>query len=209
MLKDLICQINNYLDSLPENERIESINTIRQAIHTHSPFKRNPIDCILWIKQEKIIPNNYNPNSVAPQERKLLEKSIKIDGFTQPIVVYPTPEEERFEIVDGFHRYDIIRRCKSLNKMLNGYLPVSCLAHEATDSLSRMASTVRHNRARGRHQISAMSDIVCEMALQGWDEKRIGAELGMDCDEVLRLRQVSGLLQLFADRNFSLAWTID
>ncbi|ELN68868.1 hypothetical protein SEEE4941_08404, partial [Salmonella enterica subsp. enterica serovar Enteritidis str. CVM_69-4941] len=149
-------------------------------------------------------PNDYNPNNVAPPEKKLLLKSIEQDGFTQPIVVVKANTEE-YEIVDGFHRHELGKGKAALKRRLKGYLPITCLDRERHE---RMAATIRHNRARGRHQIHAMSEIVRELSLLGWDESKIGQELGMDADEVLRLKQINGLQELFADRRFSRAWTV-
>ncbi|WP_252145169.1 IbrB-like domain-containing protein [Yokenella regensburgei] len=207
MQQRLIQQMEEYLSNLPENERIEAINAFRLALHHQSPFQDQPIDCVLWVKQETVSPNDYNPNNVAPPEKRLLQKSLETDGFTQPIVAVQHTDH-RFEIIDGFHRQELAKSKPALKKQLKGYLPVTCLSGEHNKPDAHMASTIRHNRARGRHQINAMSDIVRELSLLGWEDKKIGLELGMDSDEVLRLKQVSGLLELFADRHFSQAWTV-
>ncbi|MBL5966167.1 ParB-like nuclease domain-containing protein [Lelliottia amnigena] len=207
MQQRLIHDVQNYLQSLSEDQRIEAINAFRQAIHELSPFREQPVDCVLWIKQDAITANDYNPNNVAPPEKKLLCKSLELDGFTQPIVVTEN-DPHHYEIVDGFHRHEIGTQRAALKRQLKGYLPVTCLRKERKDKIDRMAATIRHNRARGRHQINAMSEIVRELVLLGWDETKIGTELGMDSDEVLRLKQINGLLELFADRRFSEAWTV-
>ena len=207
MQQRLIHDVKNYLQSLSEDQRIEAINAFRQAIHELSPFREQPVDCVLWIKQDAITANDYNPNNVAPPEKRLLCKSLELDGFTQPIVVTEN-DPHHYEIVDGFHRYETGTQRAALKRQLKGYLPVTCLRKERKDKIDRMAATIRHNRARGRHQIHAMSDIVRELVLLGWDETKIGTELGMDSDEVLRLKQINGLLELFADRRFSEAWTV-
>jgi ParB-like chromosome segregation protein Spo0J len=207
MQQRLIHDVQNYLQSLSEDQRIEAINAFRQAIHELSPFREQPVDCVLWIKQDAITANDYNPNNVAPPEKRLLCKSLELDGFTQPIVVTEN-DPHHFEIVDGFHRHEIGTHRAALKRQLKGYLPVTCLRKERKDKIDRMAATIRHNRARGRHQINAMSEIVRELVLLGWDETKIGTELGMDSDEVLRLKQINGLLELFADRRFSEAWTV-
>ncbi|MBM7356508.1 IbrB-like domain-containing protein [Lelliottia amnigena] len=207
MQQRLIHDVQNYLQSLSEDQRIEAINAFRQAIHELSPFREQPVDCVLWIKQDAITANDYNPNNVAPPEKKLLCKSLELDGFTQPIVVTEN-DPHHYEIVDGFHRHEIGTHRAALKRQLKGYLPVTCLRKERKDKIDRMAATIRHNRARGRHQINAMSEIVRELVLLGWDETKIGTELGMDSDEVLRLKQINGLLELFADRRFSEAWTV-
>ncbi|MEA9395542.1 IbrB-like domain-containing protein [Lelliottia amnigena] len=207
MQQRLIHDVQNYLQSLSEDQRIEAINAFRQAIHELSPFREQPVDCVLWIKQDAITANDYNPNNVAPPEKRLLCKSLELDGFTQPIVVTEN-DPHHYEIVDGFHRHEIGTHRAALKRQLKGYLPVTCLRKERKDKIDRMAATIRHNRARGRHQINAMSEIVRELVLLGWDETKIGTELGMDSDEVLRLKQINGLLELFADRRFSEAWTV-
>ncbi|MDY1036303.1 ParB/RepB/Spo0J family partition protein [Lelliottia sp. CFBP8978] len=207
MQQRLINEMQKYLQSLSETNKIEAINSFREAIHEISPFREQPVDCVLWIKQADITANDYNPNTVAPPEKQLLFKSLEMDGFTQPIVV--TEDRPRhYEIVDGYHRHDIGTHRAIIKRQLKGYLPVTCLRKERQEKFDRMASTIRHNRARGRHQINAMSDIVRELALLGWDDIKIGAELGMDCDEVLRLKQINGLQELFADRRYSEAWTV-
>lgn len=204
MQQRLTQELTHFLSALSEEERIKAINEFRMAIHRVSPFRDQPVDCVLWIKNEHIAPNDYNPNTVAPPEKKLLLKSIEEDGFTQPIVVSQASEEE-YEIVDGFHRHELGKGRAALKTRLKGYLPITCLEGERHD---RMATTIRHNRARGRHQIHAMSEIVRELALLGWDDAKIGKELGMDDDEVLRLKQINGLQELFANRRFSKAWTV-
>ena len=201
MQQQLINEMKNYLQSLPEDKRIEAINAFRQAIHENSPFREQPVDCVLWIKQDEITANDYNPNNVAPPEKRLLCKSLEMDGFTQPIVVTES-EARHYEIVDGFHRHEIGSNRAVLKRQLKGYLPVTCLRKERQKKFDRIAATIRHNRARGRHQINAMSDIVRELVQLGWDDERISQELGMDSDEVLRLKQINGLLELFADRRY-------
>ena len=207
MQQQLINEMKNYLQSLPEDKRIEAINAFRQAIHENSPFREQPVDCVLWIKQDEITANDYNPNNVAPPEKRLLCKSLEMDSFTQPIVVTES-EARHYEIVDGFHRHEIGSNRAVLKRQLKGYLPVTCLRKERQKKFDRIAATIRHNRARGRHQINAMSDIVRELVQLGWDDERISQELGMDSDEVLRLKQINGLLELFADRRYSEAWTV-
>ncbi|HGG9049634.1 TPA: IbrB-like domain-containing protein [Enterobacter hormaechei subsp. xiangfangensis] len=207
MRQRIITEIDIYLQSLTEEDRINAINAFRQVIHKNSPFREQPIDCVLWVKQDAITANDYNPNNVAPPEKRLLSKSLELDGFTQPIVVTES-EQQQYEIVDGFHRHEIGTTRAVLKRQLKGYLPVTCLRQERQDKHNRMAATIRHNRARGRHQINAMSEIVRELVQLGWDDEKIGKELGMDSDEVLRLKQINGLLELFADRRFSEAWTV-
>lgn len=204
MQQRLTQELTGFLSGLSEEELIEAINQFRMAIHSVSPFRDEPVDCVLWVKNDHISPNDYNPNNVAPPEKKLLLRSIEADGFTQPIVVVQSTAED-YEIVDGFHRHELGKSKPLLRSRLHGYLPVTCLQRERHE---RMAATIRHNRARGRHQIHAMSEIVRELSQLGWSEEKISKELGMDDDEVLRLKQINGLQELFADRRFSKAWTV-
>jgi ParB-like chromosome segregation protein Spo0J len=208
MRQRLIYELKDYLSSLEEADRIDAINTFRLALHDLSPFRDQPVDCVLWVKHEKVKPNSYNPNNVAPPEKRLLLKSLELDGFTQPVVAIRNGANE-YEIVDGFHQHELGKSKPALQKQLKGYLPVTCLRASRTRKSERMAATIRHNRARGRHQIQEMSDIVRELAQLGWEDERIGKELGMDSDEVLRLKQINGLLEMFADRRFSSAWTVE
>lgn len=204
MQQRLTQELTQFLSGLNEEDRIKAINAFRMAIHSVSPFRHEPVDCVLWVKSDQLSPNNYNPNNVAPPEKKLLLKSIEADGFTQPIVVAHSGTDG-YEIVDGFHRHQLGKSKATLKQRLKGYLPITCLEGTRYD---RMAATIRHNRARGRHQIQAMSEIVRELSLLGWSDEKIGKELGMDGDEVLRLKQINGLQELFANRRFSKAWTV-
>lgn len=207
MQQRLIKELRIYLESLSEPERIEAINNIRQSIHECSPFRNQPVDCVLWVKLEHIGANDYNPNNMAPPEKRLLVTSLETDGFTQPVVVTESMPRH-YEIVDGFHRYETGRTRVALKRQLKGYLPVACLHRQGGDKNDRIAATIRHNRARGRHQINAMAEIVRDLTRQGWSDEKIGQELGMESDEVLRLKQVSGLVELFSNRRYSEAWTV-
>lgn len=207
MQQRLIREMETYLQSLSEEARTEAINAFRLALHHLSPFREQPVDCVLWVRQETVTANDYNPNSVAPPEKRLLGQSLALDGFTQPVVVVESGPQ-RYEIVDGFHRHDIARHSAALKPQLRGYLPVTLLREGRQDRHDRMAATIRHNRARGRHQINAMSDIVRELTQLGWTDEQMSEALGMDRDEVLRLRQIQGLMTLFAGRRYSEAWTV-
>ncbi len=194
------------LAQLPEDERLEAINQIRLAIHEVSPMKDEPVDCVLWVEAETVQANDYNPNVVAPPEMKLLEHSIDVDGFTQPIVTFPVNGHR--EVVDGFHRNRVGKESKSVSKRLHGYLPVTTIRSDRQDRNDRIAATIRHNRARGRHQVDNMSEIVVELSRRNWSAEKIGRELGMVPDVVLRLKQISGLAEMFADQEFSEAWEL-
>lgn len=202
-LKPIIAEIS----CLPFDEAVDVLNEIKKLLHQVSPMKGEPVDCVLWIEAESVQANDYNPNNVAPPEMKLLEHSITEDGFTQPIVTWIDGDVR--EVVDGFHRNKVCRESKKVNKRLHGYIPVTTVNHERTDRGDRIAATIRHNRARGKHRIDAMSDIVIELKRRNWSDEKIGKELGMDPDEVLRLTQISGLAEMFSSRKFSEAWEAD
>ncbi len=191
---------------LPEDEAIEVINEMKLALHQVSPLREEPVDCVLWVKSERVVSNDYNPNKVAPPEMKLLEISIDEDGYTQPIVTFP--ENGHYQVVDGFHRHRVGKESKKIQRRIRGYLPVTIIRPDREDRSDRIASTIRHNRARGKHQVQAMSEIVQELARRNWTDAKISRELGMDADEVLRLKQISGLAEMFADREFSEAWEL-
>ncbi|MCR4256930.1 ParB/RepB/Spo0J family partition protein [Streptococcus uberis] len=160
----------------------------------------SPVYNVKPVPIEKIQANSYNPNSVANPEMELLYQSIKEDGYTMPIVCYYLEDIDRYEIVDGFHRYTTMLNHKDIYKRENGCLPVSVIDKPIED---RMASTIRHNRARGSHDISLMSNIISELVDSGMSDKWIMKNIGMDADELLRLKQVSGLAKLFVNKNFS------
>lgn len=164
---------------------------------------KSPVYNVQAIPIEKIQANAYNPNSVAPPEMKLLYQSIKEDGYTQPCVVYPIPDTDRYEIVDGFHRYLTMLKHKDIYERENGCLPCVTLDKDISN---RMASTIRHNRARGSHSIELMTNIVAELVESGMSDAWILKNIGMDADELLRLKQLSGLQALFKDKEFSNAW---
>lgn len=195
------------IGGLPEEERIGVLNAVRQALHEVSPFRNEPVDCVLWVPGEEVQANDYNPNVVAPPEMKLLVHSISADGFTQPIVTFPAGEGR--EVVDGFHRNLVGTTSKEVRKRLRGYLPVTTIRADRHDRSDRIAATIRHNRARGQHQVGNMSEIVVELSRRNWSDEKIGKELGMEPDEVLRLKQISGLAEMFADEEFSEAWEVE
>ena len=164
---------------------------------------KSPVYNVISVPINKIKPNTYNPNTVAPPEMRLLYESIKADGYTMPIVCYYSRENDVYIIVDGFHRYRVMLEYKDIYDRENGRLPVSVidkpLAH-------RMASTIRHNRARGSHDVDLMSNIVKELHELGRSDAWISKHLGMDRDEILRLKQITGLAALFRDVKFGDAW---
>ena len=205
-MKAEINSIISMLHDMDIDERIESLNYIKKKLHEISPFKNEPVDCVLWVKNDQVVANDYNPNKVAPPEMELLEVSILNDGYTQPIVTWNNPEKGKIEVIDGFHRNRVGKESKVVSKRIMGYLPVVDIRTEQSNKNDRIASTIRHNRARGKHQVDAMSEIVIELKNRNWTNKRISKQLGMDEEEVLRLCQVSGLEHLFSDDDFSKAW---
>ncbi len=163
----------------------------------------SPTYNIIAIPLEKIRANEYNPNSVAPDEMKLLYDSIKEDGFTMPVVTFYHPEDDMYEIVDGFHRYTVMLKHKDIYDRENGLLPCSVIDKPIGD---RMASTIRHNRARGTHSVDLMSNILAELVEMGKSDMWISKHLGMSADEVLRLKQITGLASLFKGNDFCKSW---
>jgi len=208
MTGELEKSINDYLVQQSGQDLVDAINKLRSAIHEHSPFKAEPVDFVRWVSNEAVYANDYNPNSVAPPEMELLRLSIDADGYTQPIVSMPD-QDGKFEVIDGFHRHRVGKEMPSVRERVGGYLPVVCIRHSQEDKSDRMASTIRHNRARGKHRVEAMSDIVIELKKRNWSDAKIAKNLGMEPDEVLRLCQISGLTELFSDEEFSMSWDVD
>jgi ParB-like chromosome segregation protein Spo0J len=202
-----ILPIIGELKILDDADRIETINAIRLEIHKHSPLNKEPVDCVVWINSELVTANDYNPNTVAPPEMRLLEKSIEEDGYTQPIVAWNNGEA--YEVVDGFHRNRVGKESAKVRARLLGFLPLTIINSERLDRGDRISSTIRHNRARGKHTVEGMSDIVLELKRRNWTNERISKNLGMDEDEILRLCQITGLADLFKDQEFSKSWDIE
>jgi ParB-like chromosome segregation protein Spo0J len=192
------------LAELPEEARIGAINSVREAIHQVSPMRHHPVDFVAWVPAEEVQANDYNPNRVAPPEMRLLAHSVRANGYTMPIVVHHG--EERDLVVDGFHRHRVGKEDPEIRSSVRGRLPVSRIRAERADMASRIAATIEHNRARGEHAVGDMSEIVRMLYAAGWRDAKIQEELGMDPDEVRRLKQITGLAELFADREYSAAW---
>lgn len=206
-MKDSLNIIRAEIEKMEMPEKITAINEIKAMLKEISPFNSEPVECVQWVKSDEVIANDYNPNSVAPPEMELLHTSIQEDGYTQPIVVWQ--HDGIYEVVDGFHRNRVGKEYADIKERIHGYLPVVVINNDREDKGDRIASTIRHNRARGKHKVEAMSDIVLDLKKRNWSDEKIARELGMDADEVLRLAQIQGLAEMFADREFSQAWECD
>lgn len=201
-IADLLLKLKSEYNKLETlEEKVDALNLIKLNLSDISPFEE-PVDNVQWVKAELVHANEYNPNKVATPEMKLLHTSIKLDGYTQPIVAYKISDNE-YEVVDGFHRNRVGKEFADINKRIHGYLPLVVLDKPIDE---RMGSTIRHNRARGTHQIKSMSDIVMDLAKQGWTDEDICKKLGMELDEVIRLKQITGLKAAFQNHDFSKSW---
>ncbi|MDI9256336.1 IbrB-like domain-containing protein [Flavobacterium sedimenticola] len=182
---------------------IQIIEEYRQALHELCPLQSQPIDRVRWVPIEKVQANDYNPNSVAGKEMGLLYTSIKHDGYTQPVVTIYDEKIDKYIIVDGFHRYFTCKSKADILERNHGMLPIVVIQKDIND---RMASTVRHNRARGEHSINGMSHMVYEMLKNGWADHDICNELGMEPEELLKLKHITGFSKLFKDKEFTQSW---
>lgn len=167
---------------------------------------KSPVYNVQAVPLEKVQANDYNPNSVAPPEMKLLEVSIWEDGYTQPVVCFYDKDSDKYIVVDGFHRLTVLKTSQRIRERENGMLPVVIINKEIGE---RMASTIRHNRARGSHNVDLMSNIVSELIEMGKGDAWICKHIGMSADELLRLKQITGLAALFRDKEFSKSWEVE
>ena len=197
-IKKLIQQKFNDAD-----DKIEYIEGLRDFLYSISPLNTQPVDRVRWVDINKVQANDYNPNSVATIEMKLLHTSIKHDGYTQPVVTIYDKTIDKYVIIDGFHRYLTCKTHDDVQEANHGRLPIVVIDKDIND---RMASTVRHNRARGKHSINGMSNIVFEMLDNGWEDHLICEELGMEAEELLRLKHITGFSKLFSDAEYKKAW---
>lgn len=207
LIDELLDQIIKEVEVLPLDEKVETLNGIRSKLHEVSPFKSEPVDLVLWVKNEYIKPNEYNPNKVASPEMDLLKLSMLHDGVTQPVVSWKLPE--LFEVVDGFHRTKVCEEYEPMKTRLHGYTPLTVIKDDCTGVCDRVSSTIRHNRARGRHQVASMGDIVKELTQKGWDDDQITEHLGMTPEELLRLKQTVGTAKLLSCNDHAVAWEIE
>lgn len=189
---------------LDEGGLVKLADEVKEFLHRNlSPVKDHPIDYVRWVPIEMVQANDYNPNSVAGKEMSLLHTSIKHDGYTQPVVTVWDSELEKYVIVDGFHRYFTMKSSPDISETTNSHLPIVVLEKSMND---RMAATVRHNRARGKHSVGGMSNMVFEMLDGGWADEDICNHLGMEPEELLRLKHITGFSKLFADAEYQKAW---
>lgn len=197
----MLSEITEAINS-SENQQ-DAIGKIKDILFKYSQEKVNPVDNVKWVPVEMVEPNDYNPNSVAKREMELLYVSILHDGYTQPVVTVWDPSKKKYVIVDGFHRYFVCKTHKDIYERNHGLLPIVVLDKPIND---RMASTVRHNRARGTHSIDGMSNLVFRMLDQGWDDASVCNELGMEAEELVRLKYITGFAKLFEDTEYKKAW---
>ncbi len=202
-LGNLLETLDTWLDGIPEADRADALEAIRERLHRRSPGACHPVDMVRWVPIDKVEPNGYNPNSVARVEMGLLYHSIRHDGYTQPVVAIHDPDRDTYVIVDGFHRYFTMKSNRDIWDTTKGLLPVVVIDKSIND---RMASTVRHNRARGKHSVTGMSNMVFAMLENGWADADICNHLGMTPEELLRLKHITGFSKLFADVEYRKAW---
>ena len=196
--------IEKDISDLTEEHKILYVEKLKEKLNNITNLKTQPVNHIRWVDIDKVQANDYNPNSVAKVEMGLLYTSIKHDGYTQPIVTIYDKQIDKYIIVDGFHRYFVCKSNKDILERNHGKLPIVVIDKDIND---RMASTVRHNRARGKHSVNGMSHMVFTMLENGWKDEDICNHLGMEADELLRLKHITGFSKLFEDAEYSKAWT--
>ena len=196
--------INNTKEPLNEQDKILYLEILKDKLNKMTSLSSQPVNQTRWVDIDKVEANDYNPNAVAKVEMSLLYTSIKHDGYTQPVVTIYDEEKDKYVIVDGFHRYFVCKSNKDILERNHGKLPIVVIEKDIND---RMASTVRHNRARGKHSIDGMSNMVFKMLDNGWKDEDICNHLGMQPDELLRLKHITGFSKLFEDAEYSKAWT--
>lgn len=184
-------------------DKLNFLNDLKEYIHSISPVKDQPVDYVQWVDIDMVQANDYNPNSVANKEMSLLYTSILHDGYTQPVVTIYDDKIEKYVIVDGFHRYFTCKNNKDIKERNHGKLPIVVISKNIND---RMASTVRHNRARGQHSVEGMSNMVFSMLENGWKDEEICNKLGMEAEELVRLKHITGFSKLFQDIEYRKAW---
>jgi ParB-like chromosome segregation protein Spo0J len=203
-IKNLTQKLKDKINSLDKETRIEALNHVNKQVNSLANGISYPVNlpCLktVLVPSNKVRANDYNPNKVANKEMELLQHSIEEDGFTEAIVTFYDKEQNMYEVVDGFHRYVILKDELNCN-----YIPVVVIEKDIKE---RMASTIRHNRARGVHQVDLMGELVVKLVKLGWNDDRIAEHLGMEYEEVLRLKQTTGIAEVFKDRKHSKSWVI-
>lgn len=199
----MLDKVKKHLGNLDEKEQLKFISDLKDVLHKESPLGEQPVNNVKWVPIEKVKANDYNPNRVAKTEMKLLHTSISHDGYTQPVVTIHDTEQDVYIIVDGFHRYFVCKTYKDINERNKGLLPIVVLNKGIND---RMASTIRHNRARGKHSVDGMSTIVFKMLKNGWADADICNELGMEAEELVKLKHITGFSKLFSDVEYKQSW---
>lgn len=194
-------QLQQRLKAAPD--KMQELDVLRAMLHELSPLREQPVDFVRWVPIEKVEANDYNPNSVAAKEMSLLHTSIAHDGYTQPIVTVEDKERGVYVIVDGFHRFFTCKANKDILERNLGRVPIVVINKSIND---RMASTVRHNRARGKHSVAGMSSMVFKMLDKGWGDAEICNELGLEAEELLRLKHITGFSKLFSEAKYKSAW---
>lgn len=200
-IQEIITLIQKELDN--ESDKSAYLQRLKDSLHAISPTKSQPVDNIRWVPIGRVHANDYNPNSVAKNEMRLLYTSIKHDGYTQPVVTVYDEENDQYVIVDGFHRYTTMKLNKDILLSTGGLLPIVVIKKPIND---RMASTVRHNRARGKHSITGMANMVFSMLDNGMSDENICNELGLEPDELIRLKHVTGFSKLFENVEYRKSW---
>lgn len=203
-MNDFQQALKSLIEALPADaqERLDSLNEIKEALHVSSPISQ-PVNLVRWVAIDSVSPNDYNPNRVAQMEMRLLYTSIKQDGYTQPIVTIYDPDKGKYIIVDGFHRYWTARSNPDILERNNGRVPIVVIDKSIAD---RIAATVRHNRARGKHTTQGMGGLVYKMLKEGLDDASICSQLGMEAEELARLKHMTGFSALFKGRQYDEAW---
>lgn len=201
---DLLQDLREYLTHA--GTTIQEIKELRELCHQFSEQKNQPIDHVRWVPIESVQANDYNPNSVAPNEMRLLYTSIKHDGYTQPIVTVFDPEKEKYIIVDGFHRYTTMKLNKDIYEENHGHVPIVVLNKDISE---RMAATIRHNRARGKHAVGGMSKVVFDLLQNGLSDSEICQKVGLEAEELARLKHITGFAKLFNKVEYNAAWETD
>jgi len=201
----MINQLKKHIEdsNFTDEQKIVFFEEVKELIHNNSPLKEQPVNRIKWVDINKVSPNDYNPNSVAKKEMGLLYTSILHDGYTQPVVTIYDEVKDKYIIIDGFHRYFTCKSNKDILDRNQGRLPIVVLNKDIND---RMASTVRHNRARGMHSVTGMSSMVFNMLENGWEDVDICNELGMSVEELVKLKHITGFSKLFEDKEYSKSW---